>query len=276
MAQLKNRFNANTYNLLTNVELGYEIIKDLRIKTSLGLNNIQNEEKRTTSSESQNPATATPATSDLLIGAGTNRSWIIEPQMNWERNIGHGKLSIVVGGTYQSRTGESTRSDYHGFSSNALINNPKSATTTQLQSYSYTQYKYVAAYGRINYAWEEKYFINITGRRDGSSRFGPDNQFANLGAIGASWIFSNESFLQNRNSILSFGKVRSSYGITGNDQIGDYQYLDAYNSGTPYNGITALEPSQLFNPHYGWETNKKMEGALELGFFHDRILLTAA
>ena len=276
LAQLKNRFNSKTYNLLTNVELGYEIIKDLRIKASLGLNNIQNEEKRTKSSESLNPDTATPAISDLLIGTGTNRSWIIEPQMNWERNISYGKLSIIVGGTYQSRTGESTRSDYYGFSSNALINNPKSASTTQLQSYSYTQYKYVALYGRLNYAWKEKYFINITGRRDGSSRFGPDNQFATLGAIGASWIFSNESCLQKRNTILSFGKVRGSYGITGNDQIGDYQYLDTYNSGSPYNGITALIPSQLFNPHYGWETNKKMEGALELGFFDDRIFLTVA
>ena len=276
LGQLKNRFNSNTYNLLTNVELGYEIVKDLRIKANFGLNDIQNEEKRTKSSESKNPASATPAISDLLIGSGSNRSWIIEPQMNWERNIANGKLSVMVGGTYQSRTAESTRTDYYGFSSNALINNPKSATTTQLQFYSHSQYRYIAAYGRVNYSWKEKYFVNITGRRDGSSRFGPDNQFANLGAVGAAWIFSNESFLQNRNHILSFGKVRGSYGITGNDQIGDYQYLDTYSSGNSYNGVTALVPSQLFNPHYGWETNKKMEGAVELGFFGDRILLTMA
>ncbi|MBO3100274.1 TonB-dependent receptor domain-containing protein [Gelidibacter pelagius] len=76
---------------------------------------------------------------------------------------------------------------------------------------------------------------------------------------------------------LSFGKLRGSYGITGSDQIGDYKYLNTYSiSGNNYGGIIGLEPSQLFNPDFSWETNKKIEGAVELGFFNDRLLLNTA
>ena len=69
--------------------------------------------------------------------------------------------------------------------------------------------------------------------------------------------------------------MRGSYGLTGNDQIGDYQYLDTYVV-TPnvYDGIIGLQPTRLFNPNFGWETNKKLEAALDLGFFKDRIFLS--
>ena len=82
--------------------------------------------------------------------------------------------------------------------------------------------------------------LNLTGRRDGSSRFGPGNQFATFGAIGAAWIVSKENWLQDNNTI-SFAKWRVSYGTTGNDQIGDYQYLDTYSSsGGLYQGIVGF------------------------------------
>src|SRR5690606_34761148 len=100
---------------------------------------------------------------------------------------------------------------------------------------------------RIGYNWAQKYFINLTGRRDGSSRFGPDKRFANFGAIGGAWIFSEESFIKENLSFLSFGKLRGSYGITGSDQIGDYKYLDAYESTA---GPGGLYPTQLTNPDY--------------------------
>lgn len=278
LAELKNRLNINTYNLIMSAELGYEVIRNFRIKTSIGINDIRNEEKRTFSSESLNPSWpgSTPASSELRIGAGTNRSWIIEPQANWEKKIAKGKLSVLVGGTYQQRIGESSENRYRGFPSNTLINDPRSAAAAEVESYSLVDYKYAAIYGRINYTWDEKYILNITGRRDGSSRFGPGKKFANLGAVGFAWLFSNEAFIKNGTPFLSFGKLRGSYGITGNDQIGDYRYLDTYRAGSQYHGITSLVPSQLYNPDYGWETNKKLEGAVELGFLNDRIFLTLA
>src|SRR5690606_21231497 len=99
---------------------------------------------------------------------------------------------------------------------------------------------------RLNYKLKDTYIINLTGRRDGSSRFGPDKRFANFGAIGLAWLFSNEDFLK-QSKVLNFGKLRASYGVTGSDQIGDYQYLNTYSvNANTYNGITTLQPTQLF------------------------------
>src|SRR5690606_4767737 len=120
-------------------------------------------------------------------------------------------------------------------------------------------YKYSAIYGRLGYNWQQKYYITLTGRRDGSSRFGPNKRFANFWAVGTAWIFTEEPFVQNHLPFLSFGKLRGSYGITGSDQIGDYGYLDAYEATLGPNG---LYPTQLTNPNYSWEENKKLETAI--------------
>jgi hypothetical protein len=165
----------------------------------------------------------------------------------------------------------------YGFASNSLINNLASANTVFTFTSDETVYRYQAFFGRINYNWQKRFIVNLTGRRDGSSRFGPGKQFAVFGAVGAAWLFSNENFLKNSNTIISFGKLRASYGTTGNDQIGDYQFLNTYtSSGTPYQGTIGLNPIRLFNPNFGWEINKKLEVAFETGFFRDRIFLTTA
>ncbi|WP_339813086.1 TonB-dependent receptor domain-containing protein, partial [Zunongwangia profunda] len=104
--------------------------------------------------------------------------------------------------------------------------------------------------------------------RDGSSRFGPSNRFANFGAIGMAWIFTEEPVIKNSLPFLSFGKLRGSYGTTGNDQIGDYGYLDAYEATT---GTGGLYPTGLANPNYSWEVNKKLEVGLELGFIENKL-----
>ncbi len=88
-------------------------------------------------------------------------------------------------------------------------------------------YHYAAVFSRLNYAWRRRYFINLTGRRDGSSRFGPEREFANFGAVGMAWLFSEEDFA--RSLPVSYGKLRISYGLTGSDQINDYQYANVFN-----------------------------------------------
>jgi len=133
-----------------------------------------------------------------------------------------------------------------------------------------TQYRYAAIFSRIGLNWDRKYYLNLTGRRDGSSRFGSNNRFANFGALGAAWIFSEEKFMSETFPFLSFGKLRTSYGTTGNDQIGDYGYLDAYEA---TRGPGGLYPTSLANPDYSWEINKKFELGLELGFLDDRYRL---
>src|SRR5690606_1578194 len=135
-------------------------------------------------------------------------------------------------------------------------------------------YKYQAFFGRLNFSWKDKYILNLTGRRDGSSRFGTGNRFANFGAVGLAWVFSEDNWVKNSLPFISFGKLRTSYGSTGNDQIGDYQYLNTYSvTGNIYENGTGLQPSRLFNPEFSWERNRKVEAAIEISFWEDRFFL---
>ena len=142
-----------------------------------------------------------------------------------------------MGGTFLEENSLGSAVSGQGYASEALLTNIGAANTITAGSNYDTQYRYNAIFGRLNYTLLDKYIVNLTARRDGSSRFGTGNQYANFGAIGLAWIFSKEKWFNN-SSFLSFGKIRGSYGTTGNDQIGDYQYLDSYTSYVSYwNGI---------------------------------------
>jgi len=274
---LKAEYLSKTKDILTNTLLSYEIAPDLILKSSFGYTDLQHNELRTAPSTMYNPSLGYTSANSVLYHNNTARSsWIIEPQINWDKQFAGGKLGIIAGGTFQRQNSLRLIQSGSGFSSNSLIYDLASAVTKQVQFSDETIYKYQAFFGRINYNWKNRYIINLTARRDGSSRFGPGNQFASFGAIGAAWLLSEESFLKN-SSVISFAKLRGSYGTTGSDQIGDYQFLDTYtSSGVNYQNIIGLQPSRLFNPDFGWEINKKLEAALELGFFADRLFMTAA
>jgi TonB-dependent starch-binding outer membrane protein SusC len=166
------------------------------------------------------------------------------------------------------------RADGMNYTSDLLLNNLNAAGQV-LNANSSTQYRYVAAFGRINYNWQGKYVVNLSGRRDGSSRFGPGKRFSNFGAAGVAWIFSD--VIKKLLPIASYGKLRGSYGSAGNDQIGNYKYLDTWTTTTPpYQTVPGLLPSALYNPDFAWERTNKLEGAIDLGFFDDQLLLNAS
>ena len=277
LRNLNAKYRAKTGDLVTNAVLSYKLLDNVTFKSSFGYTNLSHTDSRTAPSTVFNPAlNLTSQRSGIFTNDTKRSSWIIEPQVNWEKDFTNSKLSILVGSTFQSQTTSKLYLSGSGFPSNDLIYNVAAATNKNVSLNEETIYKYQAFFGRINYNWKERYIVNLTARRDGSSRFGPGDQFGNFGAIGAAWLFSEENFLKNQ-SWLSFGKLRGSYGITGNDQIGDYQFLNTYNtSGAIYNATTGLQPSRLFNPNFGWEMNKKLELAIELGLFKDRISASAA
>ena len=281
LAQLVQSYDADVTAFTGNTVIGYEIITGLQFKTSLGVNYFQSGEISKFPSTQHDPARGKTSSESLVVVAdGTNRSWVIEPQLNWERKIAKGKLTLLAGATLQEQTFERKADGYLNFPSNALLGNVASASSIFSFEFVQSLYRYAALFGRLNYNWEGKYIINLTARRDGSSRFGPGKQFANFGAIGAAWIFSSESFIKNNLPGISFGKLQVSYGSTGSDQIGNYQYLDTYSTNTSsflsnqYQGVTGLSPTKLFNPDYAWEVNRKFETALEMGLLKDRLSLT--
>jgi TonB-linked SusC/RagA family outer membrane protein len=267
-------YTTSSQNLVSNFNTGYEIIPGLNIKTNVGYNTLNSQDLNLAPIAAIDPVfNVTTGYSDHT--SGRTQTWIAEPQVEYQKQIGGGSLTALIGSTFQqtTRAAESFRAS--GYTNDALLENIASAAALQTLYSSFTDYKYNALFGRLNYNLKGKYLLNLTARRDGSSRFGPTKHFSNFGAIGAAWIFSEEFF--KGSSFLSYGKLRSSFGVTGSDQIPDYGYLDSYSASQyPYQGTSGLVPTRLANPDYGWEKTLKTEVALDLGFFNDRIGINAA
>jgi TonB-linked SusC/RagA family outer membrane protein len=273
LATLLRRYNGVTTNLITNANLRYTILPGLTAKANFGYTITQLDQNNTTPASSQNPANN--PTSSAAFTNNKAQNWIIEPTLDYVKTIADGKLSVLIGTSYQKNTSNSLYINGTNYSNEALLGSLIGAGTTTVSYNNILAYKYNAVFGKVNYDWKEKYLINATFRRDGSSRFGPNNRFGNFGAIGAGWVFSQEDFVKNNLAFLSFGKLRASFGTTGNDQISNFLYLPLYSSTTAYLGNAATVVTTIPNADIKWETTKKLEFAIDLGFLKDRISFTA-
>jgi len=270
LAEINATSRANTDNLLTNISIGYTFSNDLKFKLAAGYNRI------TIKQIQLFPLSSLPPGSDNYsqFGDNSNQSFIVEPQLNYLKVFANSTLSLLAGATYQNRTTESQFILGRNFSSEGLMENLGSAGTLDGRESSSIQYKYLSVFGRANYILDGRYILNATIRRDGSSRFGPGNHYGNFGALGAAWIIGEEIWFKKMFPFISYGKLRGSYGWVGNDQIADYQYLSTYSSAyTIYQGIAALNPSRISNSNFHWETTYKLDYAIELGFWDNKILL---
>ncbi|MDH7460746.1 TonB-dependent receptor [Chitinophagaceae bacterium 26-R-25] len=282
VATLLKKFNSQTTNFISSVNIGYKILPSLTIKANLGYSLTSLEQTKTNPASSQNiSSTASAATraaaNKLIYAKNDNTNYIIEPQLQYNNRLGAGKLDLLLGTTFQQNKANGVYLNGSGFASEALITSISSAATVTANYSNYSLYKYNAVFARANYNLQNKYIVDGTFRRDGSSRFGPDHRFGNFGAVGAAWIFTQEKFMQPA-QFLSFGKLRASYGITGNDQIVNYLYQSVYTaaySGYSYQGTGTLDQYSAGNPNLHWESTKKLDIALELGFLKDRISLKA-
>jgi TonB-linked SusC/RagA family outer membrane protein len=276
LAGLLDRYIGKTNNLVSNIQLNYKLIDGLNIRSSFGYSMLRTDETAIFPLTAIWPQDRAASTNGAWYGDNSVNSWIIEPQLNYERKISKGKLEALAGYTIQQKNSNAQRMAGASYISDAVLDDINAASSLKtLLNLKFT-YKYCAAFARLTYNWENKYIVNLTGRRDGSSRFGEENQFHNFGSAGAAWIFSEEKFIKKNFSLLSFGKLKASYGTTGSDQIGDYRYLSTYSpvgSSSPYQGITTLRSNGLSNPYLQWEETSKLSVGMDLGFLEDRILL---
>ena len=270
LAATLNTSMANSQQMISNLGLSYKLSNSLLFKTSAGYTMLSSDELVKNPVEAYDPRLWDRARARSTNSITNRNSWILEPQLVYESNLGELALNALVGATFQESRSKNLRMSGVGFSNEKLVGNMASAESVFVLDNREINYKYNAIFARLGLNFKDRYLLNLTGRRDGSSRFGPEKRFANFGAIGGAWIFSESKGFQETLPWLSFGKLRGSYGVTGNDQIQDYGYLDTY-SPTPAPG--GLYPTQLVNPDYSWESNKKLEAAMELGFIEDRVRL---
>lgn len=276
MASTFGKYRNEVNNLISNTAVSYELFQGITLTTNLGYTRMGRNEVDLAPLLSSPPEAMFPSSRVSQFGYDLLTSWNIEPQISYNKKIIKGKLEALVGATFLKTESKQQQYAAIGFNSDLLLENITAAATIIASSAIGNTYKYNALFARLNYNWDDKYVINFSARRDGSSRFGSNNLFNNFASIGSAWLFSREHFMQRFYPFFSFGKLRASYGTTGNDQIGDYQFMNLYFSrplATPYQGTTSLFTEQFPNPYLQWEETKKLQLGLEGGFFSDRILL---
>lgn len=276
---LKQPSESKTSSLQSSINLRYEIMKGLTLSANAGYQFAHNQNASYTPEAGQDPAFFTM--SRAFFGKTANNSWTIEPQLHYNKYIGKGNLSVQLISNLQtvSTTGETVLSLM--FPNDAMM---KSYTNAMINNFmeGYKEYKYVSVSGIVKYAWDNKYIINLNARRDGSSRFGPGKQFGNFGSLGLAWNASDEKWLkQLLPSWFSFVKFRGSYGFTGSDNIGEYEYLSHWSKSLDgndggrtllkYNGMDAFHVIKPLNQEFQWESTTKSEVAAMLGFWDNRI-----
>ena len=270
---LKEPSDLQSYNLNNFLRIAYQITPDLRIGSTMGYSRL------TTNESQQYPAAAQSPSSAYAYAIFANNSFQtinIEPQLDYKHQFGKGLLTALIGGTYKKDiTGDSQQQGY-GYSNDAFLNSIASATTI-LASSANTPYKYVAGFARINYVFDQEFIVNLTGRRDGSSNFGPGRQFCNFGSAGLGWIFTQESLFKSI-PFFTYGKLSGNYGTSGSDGIAPYQYQAFWEPvpyAIPFQGTAPYKPLNLYNPDYSWDTKKSLNIGLDLGFFHNKLLFNA-
>lgn len=275
---LSDPYFSNTHMITSNLRLSYQVLENLSVSSNFGYNSSNNVNKYQGLVANQDPFNNPRG--NAFYGTTGNYNWLIEPQIDYKVKLFGGELAALLGGSIQKTATNAFGIYGFNYESDDFIETLSMAPytiITQNQGF----YRYAAVFGRIKYNWGDKYIVNINGRRDGSSRFGPGNQFGNFGSIGAAWVASKEDWAkQVIPSFISFVQLRGSYGLTGSDGIGDYKYLTRWSSGhqenvplPDYDGEKPLVSLQAVNVNYKWQVNKKMEVALSLGFLEDRINL---
>ncbi|WP_256005684.1 SusC/RagA family TonB-linked outer membrane protein [Pedobacter deserti] len=273
LAILKRIYETKTVNLLGNAALNYKISPTLALSSTFGYNSFRIDEFVGSPSSSFRPERNelnSSSFSDSEI-----KTWIAEPQFNFDRRFGSSNISALIGVTFSVTNSSRTAISGSGYSTESLMRNISAASTISVGQSMMSQYRYTALYGRLNYNLKDTYLVNLTARRDGSSRFGSKNQFNNFGSVGVAWLFSNEPDF-NTQGFFSFGKLRMSYGTIGNDQIGDYRYENLYVVGfdsVPYQGTQGLYTYGPPNASLEWVATTKLNFGLEVGILSNRLML---
>lgn len=262
--------------ILASAYLQIEPVKGLILKANFGIDRQYEKRKqylpKTTMYGEQ-------ANGQASISQSDNNDYLMDLTATYMKDFGNHSLTVLAGYSFQQFNNEWVSAGNQDFITDGFLYNNlgagnfakpsvgSGASKTSLGSY----------FGRINYSYLSRYLLTLTMRADGASNFDPDNRWGFFPSVSAGWRFSDEPFMASLNDVVSNGKLRISYGQTGNSNVGN-RTMNLYNTG--YNNVfgntihTGVLASQLGNPNLTWETTKEFNVGLDLGFINNRISLS--
>jgi TonB-linked SusC/RagA family outer membrane protein len=262
-----------TYEIISNnyLQVDFPFLKGLSYKLNTGTNIRSN---FTDTYYGINTATGLQAQGSMDHSAGIGNYYVIENILSFNRDFGKHHIDFTGLYSYEYTNAKNNSLHAEGFPNDVLTYYQANNALLIQPSATYTQNQLVSQMARVNYNYNGKYLLTITGRRDGFSGFGADKKFGFFPSAAVGWNIMNEPFMQNSRRVLSNLKLRLSYGSNGNQAIDDYQTLAKLSSRPYVNGTTTdpgYIPSSLANPDLGWETTTTVNIGLDFGLFNGRL-----
>ncbi len=262
------RFTAESFRNFSNGYATVKLMPGLIFQSEFGVDIMSQLEEGYF--QSQTRRNQTRATRGLGESNGTFiTNYNTNNYFNFDKAIGKSDFSATLGMQYQQSRARFNFVEGLEFPSDSY-QRIASAATISGGSSSETNFRFLSYFLRTNYKFADKYLLSLSGRIDGSSRFGVNNRYGFFPAASAGWILSEEKFLSKIKS-LSFLKLRASYGIVGNAEIGNFPQLGLFTGSASYAGAGGQAPSQIGNPNLQWETNKQFDVGVDFGFFNNRL-----
>lgn len=265
--------------VLANVDVELEILKGLKIKTGADIDyasavqNIFVNREASVGFNAINPRPLSAVTAQY--NTSNYYSWLNENILTYQTSLFKDHhIDALAGYTIQNYRRDANAITGSNYADESL--KTVNAAGTKTASTSMNANRMLSLIGRLNYNYKGKYFLAGTIRRDGSSRFGFDSQYGTFPSISAGWIVSDEGFMA-KVPVISYLKLRASYGLTGNDEIGDYTAQPLISSSNYVFNNTLAQgkaSSTMGNSLLRWERNKQFDAGIDISVFTDRISLT--
>ncbi|MCP1385867.1 TonB-dependent receptor [Runella salmonicolor] len=261
--------------VLANTAVNYEFIKGLSLRISGGIETFNSRQDQYSTRK-----LSTSPTGSASVSTSRQTNLLNENILNYVRSFNEKhNLALTGGVTYQNQKNNSLSAGGSGFASDVLTTDAlQGAATPGIPGSGASEWTLLSYLGRVNYSMKDRYLFTASYRADGSSRFGKSNKWGYFPSAAFAWRVIEEDFLKDK-SFLSDLKLRVSWGQTGNTALSPYQTLNSLASYQTIFGndlsIGYAPSGSLSNPDLKWETTTQTDIGLDIGFWQDRIRLTA-
>lgn len=266
--------NKKVLTLLSNAYVDIDIWKGIKYKFQAGVD-LGNSKHRTFT-----PSTAAggfniapPQKAEGSYETSGYYNWTIDNMLTYTKKIGEHNIDLLLGYTAQKSTTEMSKLEGTDFPGNEIGWLDAAATITDHENYQ-EEWSLASVIARLSYSFKERYLLQATFRRDGCSRFAPNNKYANFPSVSAGWIISDEAFMKKITPVMNYAKLRLSYGLTGNYNIGNYaHFADIQNYNYTFGGslVSGTALGGLPNYNLTWEETSQFDLGIDIGFLNDRI-----
>lgn len=262
------------YGWLGTIFAEWEIIKNLKYRISMNGGIQDNINKKYEPSYVDFDASKAPRPAKGINERWTDRDWVIENTLNYTFTLADKhSFNALLGYTTQSHSFEHMKGEARGYANDKI--ETLNAGTMYAMTSDESEYSMISYLGRINYVYDNRYMLTTTLRSDGSSRFGSNKKWGTFPSVSVGWRISQEKFMQDVKQISDL-KLRASFGISGNNRIGNYSSIGLLSTGFYPTGDAiqnTVNPNTMSNFDLGWERTRQYNVGFELGMFNNRVRL---